>query len=85
MSDAQPVADVTVRAVTDDNIELGRSTTDKNGIAIFSRSQLFPENSRTPAFSSQTLRTAPQCALQGPVTGMRQEVRRLDLRQSTVP
>ena len=32
-----------MRAVTDDNIELGRSTTDRNGIAIFSRSQLFPE------------------------------------------
>jgi hypothetical protein len=43
MSDAQPAADVTVRAVTDDNIELGRSTTDRNGIAIFPRSQLFPE------------------------------------------
>jgi uncharacterized protein YfaS (alpha-2-macroglobulin family) len=43
MSDAQPVAGVTVRAVTDDNIELGRSTTDRNGIATFSRSQIFPE------------------------------------------
>jgi len=43
MSDAQPVADVTVRAVTDDNIELGRSTTDQNGIATFSRGQLFPK------------------------------------------
>jgi len=48
MSDAQPVADITVRAVTDDNIELGRSTTDRNGIAIFSRSQLFPEK-QSPA------------------------------------
>jgi uncharacterized protein YfaS (alpha-2-macroglobulin family) len=42
MSDALPVANVTVRAVTDENIELGRSTTDRNGIATFSRSLLFP-------------------------------------------
>jgi uncharacterized protein YfaS (alpha-2-macroglobulin family) len=43
MSDALPVANITVRAVTDENIELGRSTTDRNGIATFSRSLLFPE------------------------------------------
>jgi uncharacterized protein YfaS (alpha-2-macroglobulin family) len=43
MSDALPVAGVTVRAVTDENIELGRSTTDQNGMAIFLRSQIFPE------------------------------------------
>jgi uncharacterized protein YfaS (alpha-2-macroglobulin family) len=43
MSDAQPVSGGTVRAVTDDNIELGRSITDANGIAVFARSQLFPD------------------------------------------
>ena len=43
MSDAQPVSGVNVRAVTDDNVELGRSTTDRAGIATFPRGQLFPE------------------------------------------
>ena len=42
MSDALPVANVTVRAVTDENIELSRSTTDRNGVATFSRNLLFP-------------------------------------------
>jgi alpha-2-macroglobulin len=44
MADAQPVADVAVRAVTAENIELQRATTDKNGIATFSRAELFPDN-----------------------------------------
>lgn len=43
MSDAQPVAGLTVRAVTDENIELCRATTDRDGIATFSRSLLFPD------------------------------------------
>src|SRR5208337_2814461 len=43
MSDARPVAGLTVRAVTDENIELCRSTTDRDGIATFSRSLLFPD------------------------------------------
>ena len=43
MADAQPVAGVAVRAVTAENIELQRATTDQNGIATFSRGELFPE------------------------------------------
>jgi uncharacterized protein YfaS (alpha-2-macroglobulin family) len=43
MADAQPVAAVTVRAVTAENIELQRTTTDQNGMATFSRAELFPD------------------------------------------
>ena len=43
MADAQPVAGVAVRAVTAENIELQRATTDKNGIATLSRAELFPD------------------------------------------
>ncbi len=43
MGDAQPVAGVAVRAVTAENIELQRATTDRNGIATFSRAELFPD------------------------------------------
>jgi uncharacterized protein YfaS (alpha-2-macroglobulin family) len=42
MADAQPVAGVAVRAVTAENIELQRTTTDQNGLATFSRVELFP-------------------------------------------
>ncbi|HEY0793596.1 MAG TPA: alpha-2-macroglobulin family protein [Chthoniobacterales bacterium] len=42
MSDAVPVPGLTVRAVTAENIELGRAITDQNGCAVFSRLQLFP-------------------------------------------
>ena len=42
MADAQPVAGVAVRAVTAENIELQRATTDRNGLATFSRAELFP-------------------------------------------
>src|SRR6266403_6284776 len=42
MADAQPVAGVTIHALTDENIELERSATDQNGVAIFSRATLFP-------------------------------------------
>jgi uncharacterized protein YfaS (alpha-2-macroglobulin family) len=41
MADAQPVSAVTVRAITADNIELGRAVTNKDGIATFPR-KLFP-------------------------------------------
>jgi uncharacterized protein YfaS (alpha-2-macroglobulin family) len=44
MSDALPVAGITVRAVTADNIELGRAVTDASGLAVFPFSPLFPEN-----------------------------------------
>ena len=40
MSDAQPVAEVTVRAVTNENIEIDRKVTDKDGMAAFDREKL---------------------------------------------
>ena len=43
MSDAQPVAGTAIRAVTKDNIEVARATTDQKGIATFNRADLFPE------------------------------------------
>jgi alpha-2-macroglobulin len=43
MSDASPVAGVTVRAVTEENIELARAITDKNGIAQFAKDSVFPK------------------------------------------
>jgi alpha-2-macroglobulin len=42
MADARPVAGVAVRAVTAENIELQRATTDRNGLVTFSRAELFP-------------------------------------------
>jgi alpha-2-macroglobulin len=42
MADAQPVTGVAVRAVTAENIELQRATTDQNGLATLSRTELFP-------------------------------------------
>lgn len=42
MADARPVPAVTVRAVTAENIELGRAVTDGNGLAAFPRALLFP-------------------------------------------
>ena len=44
MSDASSVAGVTIRALTEDNIELARAATEKNGIAEFAKDKLFPEN-----------------------------------------
>ncbi|HEY2568999.1 MAG TPA: MG2 domain-containing protein, partial [Candidatus Udaeobacter sp.] len=49
MSDGNSVAGVTVRAVTEENIELGRATTDKEGIAQFSKDSLFPKRRDTKA------------------------------------
>ena len=43
MSDANPSAGVTVRALTAENIELARAVTDKNGIARFARDSVFPK------------------------------------------
>ena len=43
MSDAQSVPGMTVRAVTNENIELDRAVTDKNGMAVFLRDKIFPE------------------------------------------
>jgi uncharacterized protein YfaS (alpha-2-macroglobulin family) len=42
MSDARPVPGVTVRAVTAENIELGRALTDRSGLAAFPRTLLIP-------------------------------------------
>ncbi|HZA38935.1 MAG TPA: MG2 domain-containing protein, partial [Candidatus Baltobacteraceae bacterium] len=42
MSDAQPVGGVTIRAVTNENIELARGGTDANGLATFSLKKIFP-------------------------------------------
>jgi uncharacterized protein YfaS (alpha-2-macroglobulin family) len=43
MSDAQSVPGMTVRAVTNENIELDRAVTDKNGMAVFLREKIFPD------------------------------------------
>jgi uncharacterized protein YfaS (alpha-2-macroglobulin family) len=45
MSDATSVTGVTIRAVTEDNIELARGSTDKNGIAEFPKEKVFPKTS----------------------------------------
>ena len=49
MSDASSVAGVTIRAVTEDNIELARAITDKNGIAEFAKDKIFPKTSDSNA------------------------------------
>ena len=43
MSDASSVTGVTIRAVTEENIELARAVTDKNGIADFAKDSVFPK------------------------------------------
>jgi uncharacterized protein YfaS (alpha-2-macroglobulin family) len=47
MADDQPVAGVTVRALTDENIELARAVTDKNGMATFVRDTILPTKKPT--------------------------------------
>src|SRR5262249_17899195 len=54
MSDASPVGGVTVRAVTEDNIELHRSVTDNNGMAYFTKDSVFPRT-RDPKSKSAHL------------------------------
>jgi alpha-2-macroglobulin len=49
MSDASSVAGVTIRAVTEDNIEVARAVTDKNGIAEFEKNKVFPKSSDSNA------------------------------------
>ncbi|MBV8351561.1 MAG: hypothetical protein JOZ21_04735 [Verrucomicrobia bacterium] len=69
MSDARPVANVIVRAVTDENIELARSTTDRNGIATFARSVLFPQKQpRASLFIAET-ENGPALRPAGPGSG----------------
>ena len=43
MSDANSVANVTIRALTDENIELARAVTDNEGIAEFPKDRVFPK------------------------------------------
>ena len=43
MSDGSSVSGVTVRAVTEENIELARAITDKDGMAEFARDTVFPK------------------------------------------
>jgi len=43
MSDANSVTGVTVRAVTEENIELARAVTDKDGIAQFPKDSILPK------------------------------------------
>ena len=55
MSDAKPVSGVTVRAVTKENIELGRAVTDQQGLATFVREKVFPaKNSGVHLFIADT-------------------------------
>ena len=49
MSDANSVAGVTIRALTDENIELARAVTDKEGIAEFPKDKVFPKTSDSKA------------------------------------
>jgi len=43
MSDANSVAGVTIRAVTEENVELARAVTEKTGIAEFAKDTVFPK------------------------------------------
>ncbi|MEY2547134.1 MAG: alpha-2-macroglobulin [Verrucomicrobiota bacterium] len=43
MSDGQPVAGATVRAVTKENVDLASALTDKNGMSIFPKDRILPE------------------------------------------
>jgi alpha-2-macroglobulin len=55
MSDAQPIAGITVRALNSDSIETARATTDANGIATFTLGALFPpKESQTQYFVAYT-------------------------------
>src|SRR5213596_829357 len=49
MSDASSVAGVTIRALTEENIELARAITAKNGIAEFPKDKVFPKTSDSNA------------------------------------
>ena len=49
MSDANSVAGVTIRALTEENIELARAVTNKEGIAEFPKESVFPKTSNSNA------------------------------------
>jgi len=53
MSDASSVAGVTVRAVTDENIELARAVTDENGVARFVKDTIFQKTRDPKAHNTQ--------------------------------
>jgi uncharacterized protein YfaS (alpha-2-macroglobulin family) len=53
MSDGSSVAGVTVRAVTEENIELARATTDSDGIAQFAKDSVFPKTLNPKAQNTQ--------------------------------
>ena len=54
MEDAMPVAGITVRAVTNQNIEVGRAVTDDRGIATFPRPPLFQKDKEAYLFIADT-------------------------------
>jgi uncharacterized protein YfaS (alpha-2-macroglobulin family) len=54
MEDAMPVAGITIRAVTDQNIELARAVTDDRGIATFPHDPLFPKTHQAYLFIADT-------------------------------
>jgi alpha-2-macroglobulin len=62
MSDAKPVAGVTARAVTKENIELARAVTDEHGLATFDRDKILP--AKTPGSHLFIADTAQGPALQ---------------------
>jgi uncharacterized protein YfaS (alpha-2-macroglobulin family) len=49
MSDASTVSGVTIRALTEDNIELAHAISDKNGIAEFPKDKVFPKTTDSNA------------------------------------
>ena len=49
MSDANSVAGVTIRALSEENIELARASTDKNGMAEFPKDKVFPKTNDSNA------------------------------------
>ena len=46
MSDGKPLPGVTVRALTDENVELARSVTDQNGLASFEGNAVLPPKTK---------------------------------------
>src|SRR5262245_34686039 len=53
MSDARSMSGVTIRALTEDNVELTRAVTDKNGIAEFLKDKVFPKTSDSSSKNTQ--------------------------------
>ena len=64
------MAGVTIRAVTEENIELARAVTDKDGIAEFPKDKVFPKTSdskrRIRICSSPTRQLVQRCNLLKP-------------------